>query len=132
MVDLGGLGLGTDVLGMNDLDQIVGYVETPVSNVFDAFVYTPGSGFKLLNNVIPPNSGWTLTEATAINNAGEIVGFGTNPQGNTDAFLLTPLPEPASDVLLLAAAGALLRRRPPTAVAVRRRRARRTNSASYY
>ena len=34
---------------------------------------------------------WTLAEATGINDAGDIVGFGTNPGGTEDeAFLLTP------------------------------------------
>jgi probable HAF family extracellular repeat protein len=111
---LGGFGVSTHVLGMNDLDQIVGYGEG-IAGVPDeqrAFIYNPGGGLVALTGLIPPDSGWILEQATAINNAGQIVGYGTNPQGNTDAFLLTPLPEPASGVLLFATAGALLRRRP--------------------
>jgi probable HAF family extracellular repeat protein len=113
MVGLSGFGFLTHVLGMNDLDQIVGYGDG-INGTQDqqrAFIYNPGSGTIGLNALISPSSGWVLEEATAINDSGQIVGFGTNPQGNTDAFLLTPLPEPASGVLLLAAAGTLLRRR---------------------
>ena len=34
-----------------------------------------------LNSLLPPNSGWTLTSATGINDAGQIVGYGLNPAG---------------------------------------------------
>ncbi len=44
-----------------------------------------------LNTLIPPNSGWILTEARGINDAGQITGTGTI-NGETHAFLLTPVP----------------------------------------
>jgi len=47
-----------------------------------------------LNSVIPSGSGWVLTEAWAINNAGQIVGTGINPSGQTHAFLVAPMPAP--------------------------------------
>ena len=53
-----------------------------------------------LNSLISPSSGWTLTEAAAINGNGWIVGCGTNPSGQVDAFLLTPVPEPSALALL--------------------------------
>jgi probable HAF family extracellular repeat protein len=43
-----------------------------------------------LNKLLPPNSGWKLQYANAINNKGQIVGYGTF-QGQTRAFLLKPL-----------------------------------------
>ena len=52
-----------------------------------------------LNELIDPQSGWTLIEATAINDSGLIVGYGTAATG-THAFLLTPIPEPSTLVLL--------------------------------
>ena len=62
-----------------------------------------------LNSLISPGSGWTLAQAKAINNLGDIVGYGTSPQGNTEAFLLTPTPEPTPAALLaFAGAGMLL------------------------
>jgi len=47
--------------------------------------------FQNLNNLIPPGSGFTLTDAPAINDNGQIVATGTsNTSGQTHAFLLTP------------------------------------------
>ena len=53
-----------------------------------------------INSLISPNSGWTLGAAYAINDSGQIVGTGTNPNGKSDAFLLTPIPEPSTLALL--------------------------------
>ena len=68
-----------------------------------------------LNSLIGSKSGWTLMDANAINDSGWIVGVGTNPSGETDAFLLIPIPEPSSVLILgLALFGlAFLRRRQP-------------------
>ena len=41
-----------------------------------------------LNALLPPSSGWTLVQASAINNHGMIVGYGYNPAGQMHAFLL--------------------------------------------
>ena len=48
-----------------------------------------------LNSLITINHGWTLQSATAINDSGQIVGYGINPSGQTHAFLLNPLPSGA-------------------------------------
>ena len=53
-----------------------------------------------LNTPDCSSSGWTLEYATAINDSGQIVGYGVNRSGQTDAFLLTPTPEPSTLVLL--------------------------------
>jgi hypothetical protein len=58
-----------------------------------------------------PNAGWTLQVATAINDSGEIVGHGVNPEGQEDAFLLTPVPEPSSLGVVTLAMSLLLRLR---------------------
>ncbi|HEY3701676.1 MAG TPA: hypothetical protein VGL32_05420, partial [Acidimicrobiales bacterium] len=42
-----------------------------------------------LNSLIPAGSGWVLDQARAINDAGQIVGWGTI-NGHEHAFLLTP------------------------------------------
>ena len=55
----------------------------------DAFLYSDGQ-MQDLNSLIAPNSGWTLREATGINDANQIVGFGASFR----AFLLTPVREP--------------------------------------
>jgi probable HAF family extracellular repeat protein len=45
-----------------------------------------------LNDFLPAGSGWELLEARDINDAGQIVGFGTyGPLGLNHAFLLTPV-----------------------------------------
>lgn len=43
-----------------------------------------------LTTLIPAFSGWTLIAANGINDVGEIVGYGINPQGNIHAYLLRP------------------------------------------
>jgi len=56
-----------------------------------------------LNTLLPSDSGWILSNATAINNVGQIVGPGSY-QGATRGFVLTPdntaVPEPPSSALL--------------------------------
>ena len=65
-----------------------------------AFLHENGVNHNL-NTLIPASSGWYLTNAYDINERGQIVGQGVF-QGQTRAFLLTPLsvPEPANVVLL--------------------------------
>jgi hypothetical protein len=53
-----------------------------------------------LNTLIDPASGWQLKYARAINDYGQIVGSGFNPSGYEHAYLLTPVPEPSTFVLL--------------------------------
>jgi probable HAF family extracellular repeat protein len=45
-----------------------------------------------LNNLIGAGSEWTLQYASAVNDNGQIVGYGINPLGQIHAFLLTPVP----------------------------------------
>ncbi|MCI0675610.1 MAG: DUF3466 family protein [Phycisphaerales bacterium] len=54
-----------------------------------AYVYD-GKAMHDLNQLIPPGSGWTLTEGTDINDAGWIVGQGTH-NGAQRGFLLKPV-----------------------------------------
>ena len=79
--------------GINASGQVVGNF----GNV--AFLYTSGSGLVDLNSLIDPLSGWQLSTALAINDAGQITGWG-RIGGERHAFLLTPVPEPASLALL--------------------------------
>jgi probable HAF family extracellular repeat protein len=50
-------------------------------------------------------------ETRAINDAGQIVGYGINPDGYSRAYLLTPVPEPMTLGLLTVGALSLLRLR---------------------
>jgi len=43
-----------------------------------------------LNTLLPPATGWLLTDAYSIDNQGAIVGVGTRPDGQARAYLLAP------------------------------------------
>jgi probable HAF family extracellular repeat protein/parallel beta-helix repeat protein len=45
-----------------------------------------------LYDLIDPSCGWILKEVWSINDSGWIVGEGINPDGETHAFLMTPIP----------------------------------------
>ncbi len=79
----------TEAWAINNAGQIVGFSPEPMYQG-GAFLYENGI-IQDLNDLIPANSGWTLTFAQDINNAGQIVGHGGyNGQGLV--FLLTPSP----------------------------------------
>jgi probable HAF family extracellular repeat protein len=84
--DLGTLG-GTDSAadGINASGQVVGSATT-TANESHAFLYSGGVMYDL-NKLIPAGSGWILQEATAINDAGQIVGNGRY-NGASRAFRL--------------------------------------------
>jgi probable HAF family extracellular repeat protein len=108
MQDLGTFGhytYGSTATGINDSGQIVGWAYDNTGA--RAFLFNDGS-MQDLNSMLLPNTGWTLTEANAINDKGQICGQGINPSGQTDAFLLTPTPEPSTVALLGAGAVGLL------------------------
>lgn len=109
MSNLGTLGGSTSwAYGINDGGQIVGTAATS-SGTDHAFLYTNGM-MTDLNSLIDPSSGWVLKTASAINDNGQIVGWGEK-DGETRAFLLNTVPEPASVVIWggIALAGAIAR-----------------------
>jgi len=91
MLDLGVLPGASDsfALGINNVGQVVGGSSYSATNELHAFVWSPSTGMLDLNNLIPANSGWLLQYPNAINDKGQIVGFGTL-NGQREAFLLTP------------------------------------------
>ncbi len=73
-------------LGLNDSDQIVG-VSYPSGH---GFVWQNGM-MTDLNSLLPPNSGYTITDAQDINNQGDITGSAQdNATGTTYAFVAIP------------------------------------------
>jgi probable HAF family extracellular repeat protein len=88
--DLGVISGGTYSIafGVNDSSVVVGYGNLS-NNAAHAMVWTSAGGMKDLNSLIPANSGWVLINANAINNVGQITGYGTKG-GRNHAFILTP------------------------------------------
>lgn len=89
MTDLGTLGGRTSFAwSINDQGIVVGSSEN-ASNTNRAFIWRNGQ-MSDLNSLIDSTQGWVLTEASDINNQGQIVGYGRF-NGQTRAFLLTPI-----------------------------------------
>jgi probable HAF family extracellular repeat protein len=109
MMDLGTLNGGpfSEAWGINASGQVVGNsTAAPGStprNGDHAILYSGGIMYDL-ETLVPANTGWQLINATAINDVGQIVGWGFY-KGEEAAFLLTPqapVPEPGYWPLLLA------------------------------
>jgi probable HAF family extracellular repeat protein len=106
-LDLGAFG-GEYSLGLsiNDSGEAVGDFLT-TDGGYHGFLYDSTGGHDL-NDLIDPSSGWIITVANGINNSGQIVGEGINPQGQYEEYLLTPIPEPSTALLLAVGATILI------------------------
>ena len=69
---------------INNATQVVGALGSSA-------VLWEGGELIDLNESIPAECGWHLLHASDINDAGQIVGWGVNPDGETHGFLLTVL-----------------------------------------
>jgi len=92
--DLGVLEGFTDseARAINNIGQVVGEASSSQTFIHHTFLYSGESMQDLNNLAINAGSGWTLANATGINDAGQIVGMGINPSGKQHAILLNPLP----------------------------------------
>lgn len=112
MIDLGTLGGSSVANGINGTGVVVG------ASSGSAFIYSGGTMLNL--NSVTDLSGSnfvSLANAAAINNAGQIVGYGLTSGGEQHAFLLTPtnlspVPEPSTygTICALSLVGLALRR----------------------
>ena len=86
LVDLGTLGgNASNPQGLNNFGQVVGDSSLP-GGASHAFIWQTNSMVDL-NTYLPANSGWELTSAQFINDAGRIVGVGFL-NGNQQVFVL--------------------------------------------
>lgn len=92
---------GAAAYDINEAGQIVGFSILPSGNEFRAALWDQGETVDLGSQVIDAQ-GWSLSQAQAINAAGQIVGWGSF-NGAARSFLLTPtaVPEVQTSVMLL-------------------------------
>ncbi len=108
MHDLGTLGGSNSYAqGINNHGIVVGFSDTS-TGADHAFIYDAMHGMIDLNSLISPASGWVLSHANGINDAGQIVGDGI-VDGQQHAFVLTVVPEPSGFALAGICFGALRR-----------------------
>lgn len=102
---LGDYGVGSDI---NENGDVAGYDYS----VGHAFLWMQEYGMMDLNDIVNGTaSGWTITNALEINDAGWIAAVADNPDGQTRAVLLRPVPEPATALLMMTGLCLLRRRR---------------------
>jgi probable HAF family extracellular repeat protein len=80
MTILGGLGEYNRAFGINAAGDVVGQ-GLPVLGLKQGFLYTNANGMQGLNQLIDPAAGWYILGATGINDAGQIVGWASGPNG---------------------------------------------------
>ena len=82
---------GMDCFGesVNEFGDIVGWARTNSTPPYTAIVKLTGSAIVDLNDLLPPQSGWSAVRAHGINDAGYIVGSGVFG-GYYEPFLLVP------------------------------------------
>jgi probable HAF family extracellular repeat protein len=86
-------GLNSDALGINNHDVVVGQSDLDPwqTTRYTPFIWNAVEGIVDLNSLIPPDSGWSLSRTSDINDFGQITGYGYN-EGKGEAFRLDPIP----------------------------------------
>ncbi len=80
--------MSSAALGVNNLEQVVGYSTTSPLGSHHGFVWDAANGMRDLNDLVP--AGVTVTWAVDVNDAGQIAAFGSFGSGPQRALLLTP------------------------------------------
>ncbi len=102
MTDLGTFGGQlSEATGINDFGVVVGDADFPGDSSANAFVYYDSGAIVDLNSLVDLPLGWTINYAAAINDQGQIAATAYDAQqGQSQAVLLSPTPEPSSICLL--------------------------------
>ncbi len=88
--DLPGGNFSSGASRINNQGQVIGMSQSGLGN--EPFVWDVSRGLVVLRTVLDGSgAGWILYSVVGINHRGQIVGQGRNPQGNAEAFLLTPV-----------------------------------------
>jgi probable HAF family extracellular repeat protein len=108
LTDLGNFGIDSTgksfsvATGLNSAGEVIGTskVYDSAHNFLgtDSFLYDHGA-LTALSSLLTNPLGWTGLQATAINDSGEIVGFGIH-NGQQEAFAVLPVPETSTMVSL--------------------------------
>jgi probable HAF family extracellular repeat protein len=91
MVVLGGSGEHNTAMGINAAGDVVGQGVPPGAALRQGFLYTDAAGMRGLNSLIDPTAGWFVIGASSINDAGQIAGWASGPNGQR-AVRLVPAP----------------------------------------
>ena len=101
MQNLGTLGgVQASANGINSKGWVVGTSEVQLGDPWHAFLWNGSEMIDLSKLPGVAETGWILQSASDINDAGQIVGRGIF-NGRIRAFALTPIPEPATYLLIL-------------------------------
>ena len=92
LTDLENLGQTSYAWSINSRAQVVGNSRVNSTTVHP-FLWENGGPMVDLNSLVPPGSGLTLYEVWAINDRGEIAGWGQLASGDVHAILLIPCDE---------------------------------------
>ncbi len=88
IVDMGALGSSGSVTAVNNNHVVIG--QTYEDRKYRAFMWYPDHGRIPIDRILPVAGEWYLESVRDINDACQMVGYGTNPAGEEHAFLMEP------------------------------------------
>lgn len=102
--------LGTFAPGVHSWAMAINNHGQVIGNGNFSFLVSDGTTYNL-NSLLPANSGFRVDAVYDINDSGQITGTACAVSGGCFGMLLSPVPEPATGLMLLAGLGVLYRLR---------------------